>query len=181
MLPTGKLFVRVYVLIDDLIAAGAIVIPPRWGPDPKCGDAELLTTATVRHLLGRRSEAGCLAGVARDWPGSPGTGRGRPGLAGVARDWPHLFPRLARQSQAIVPAAVNERDVAEDLLEAGPPPREKGNRYLASITGETAVAAAVRQGLQRRRLRPRADRPRHRGAIPGLRGARARCGNRRRG
>jgi hypothetical protein len=123
MLPTGELFVRVYVLIDDLIAAGAIVIPPRWGPDPKCGDAELLTTAMVRHLLGRRSEAGCLAGVARDWP--------------------HLFPRLPHQSQAIVPAAVNERDVAEDLLEAGPPPREKGNRYLASITGETAVAAAV--------------------------------------
>ena len=31
MLPTEELSVHVYVLIDDLIAAGAIVIPPRPG------------------------------------------------------------------------------------------------------------------------------------------------------
>ena len=80
MLPTEELFVHVYVVIDDLIAAGAIVIPARPGPDPACSDAELLTIAMVRHLLGRRSEAGFLAEVARDWP--------------------RLFPRLPHQSEA---------------------------------------------------------------------------------
>ena len=216
MLPTEELFVHVYVLIDDLIAAGAIVIPPRPGPDPACSDAELLTIAMVRHLLGRRSEAGFLAEVARDWP--------------------HLFPRLPHQSQAnrrirwlwgafeqvraalaarlpeddcqqidtsalpvkhtsrvrgpdgwtgpnslharfgrdaahaewfygfrlaiktdlgsrivrawsIVPAAVNERDVAQDLLEAGPPPRDllcdKGFNGAAFAAGQAARGTAV--------------------------------------
>jgi hypothetical protein len=50
------------------------------GPAPACSDAELLTIALVRHLLGRRSEARFLAEVARGWG--------------------HLFPRLPRQSQA---------------------------------------------------------------------------------
>jgi hypothetical protein len=67
MLPTEDLFVYVYVLIDDLMAAGIIAIPPRPGPAPACSDAELLAIAQVRHLLGRRSEAGFLAEVARDW------------------------------------------------------------------------------------------------------------------
>jgi hypothetical protein len=80
MLPTEDLFVYVYVLIDDLIAAGAIAIPARPGPAPGCSDAELLTIALVRHLLGRRSEAGFLAEVAHNWSG--------------------LFPRLPHQSEA---------------------------------------------------------------------------------
>lgn len=67
MLPTEDLFVYVYVLVDDAIAARAIDIPARPGPAPACSDAELLTLALVRHLLGRRSEAGFLAEVARDW------------------------------------------------------------------------------------------------------------------
>ena len=67
MLPTEDLFVYVYVLIDDLITAGVVAIPPRPGPVPACSDAELLALALVRHLLGRRSEAGFLAEVARDW------------------------------------------------------------------------------------------------------------------
>jgi Transposase DDE domain len=79
MLPTEDLFVYVYVLVDDAITAGAIDIPGRPGPAPACSDAELLTIALVRHLLGRHSEAGFLAEVARDWG--------------------HLFPRLPRQSQ----------------------------------------------------------------------------------
>ncbi len=66
MLPTEDLFVYVYVLIDDLVTAGAIAIPPRPGPVPACSDAELLTIALVRHLLGRRSESGFLAELARD-------------------------------------------------------------------------------------------------------------------
>lgn len=80
MLPAEDLFVYVYVLIDDAIAAGDIAIPPWPGPAPACSDAELLTIALVRHLLVRRSEAGFVAEVARDWP--------------------HLFPALPHQSEA---------------------------------------------------------------------------------
>ena len=67
MLPAEDLLTCVYVLVDDLITARAIVIPPRPGSAPACRDAELLAIALVRHLLGRRSEAGFLAEVARDW------------------------------------------------------------------------------------------------------------------
>jgi hypothetical protein len=80
MLPTEELFVYVYVLIHDLVLSGAIQVPRRPGPAPACTDAELLTIAQVRHLLGRRSESAFLAEVARDWG--------------------HLFPRLPRQSEA---------------------------------------------------------------------------------
>ena len=80
MLPTEDLFVYVYVLVDDAIGSRAIAIPARPGPAPACTDAELLAIALVRHLLGRRSEAGFLAEVTRDWA--------------------HLFPRLPHQSEA---------------------------------------------------------------------------------
>ena len=50
MLPTEELFVHVYVLVDDAIAAGQVTIPARPGPTPACSDAELLTIALVRHL-----------------------------------------------------------------------------------------------------------------------------------
>ena len=80
MLPTEDLFVYLYALIDDAIKAGTIAVPPRPGPAPACTDAELLAIAMARHLLGRRSEAGFLAEVARDW--------GR------------LFPLLPHQSEA---------------------------------------------------------------------------------
>jgi len=83
MLPTEDLFVYVYLLIDDLVTARIIAIPHRPGPAPACSDAELLAIALVRHLLGRRSEAGFLAEVARDWP----------------RLFPHL-PHLPHQSAA---------------------------------------------------------------------------------
>src|SRR5450755_4822934 len=80
MLPTEDLFACVYVLIDDLVTAQIIAIPRRPGPAPGCSDAELLAITQVRHLLGRRSEAGFLAEVARDWG--------------------HLFPHLPHQSEA---------------------------------------------------------------------------------
>ena len=67
MLPTEDLFVYVYVLVQDLMLAGYIAVPPRPGPRPACSDGELLAIAVVRHLLGRRSESGFLAEVARDW------------------------------------------------------------------------------------------------------------------
>ena len=80
MMPLADLFVHVYVLIDEALTGGAVEIPPRPGPAPACTDAELLTIATVRHLLGRPSEAGFLEEVRRDWG--------------------HYFPRLPHQSEA---------------------------------------------------------------------------------
>jgi hypothetical protein len=68
MLATELLFVYVYCLIDDAIKAGVLSIPRRPGPAPACTDAELLTIAVVRHLLGRRSENGFLTEIRRDWP-----------------------------------------------------------------------------------------------------------------
>ena len=194
MLPTEDLFVYVYVLIHDLMLARAVVVPGRPGPSPACSDAELLTIAVVRHLPGRRSEAGFLAEVARDWrhlfPVLPcqseanrrtrwlwgafeqlrsvlaarlpedgcqqvdtsalpvrhpsrvrgpdqWTGPGNDLAARSGRDaaragWFYGF-RLAVKADlgrrvvrawSIVPAAVSEREVAIDLLEAGPTPRD---------------------------------------------------------
>jgi hypothetical protein len=214
MLPTEDLFVHVYVLVDDAIAAGEVTIPARPGPTPACSDAELLTIALVRHLLGRRSEAGFVAEVARDWaqlfPGLPHQSeanrrirwlwaafeqlraalaagcpvddcaqidttalpvkhpsrvRGPDGWVGpnelVARfgrdgahgEWFYGF-RLAVQADlgsrlvrawSIVPAAVNERDVAADLLQVGPPPRDvlldKG------FAGRAFAAACAARGI----------------------------------
>src|SRR5947208_11481917 len=68
MLATELLFVYIYCLVDDAIKAGALLIPRRPGPAPTCTDAELLTIALVRHLLGRRSENGILAEIPRDSP-----------------------------------------------------------------------------------------------------------------
>jgi hypothetical protein len=216
MLPTEDLFVYVYVLIHDLISDSAIAIPPRPGPAPYCSDAELLTIAMVRHLLGRRSEAGFLAEVAGDWSHlfprlphqceanrrirwlrgafeqiritlaarlpeddcqqvdtsalpvrhasrvrGPDSWTGPDGLhARFGRDAAHaewfygfrlaiktdLGSRVVR-AWAIVPAAVNERDVGNDLLETGPPPRDlladKGFSGKAFTAGQAARGTAV--------------------------------------
>jgi hypothetical protein len=213
MLPTEDLFVYVYTLIDDAIKARAVAIPPRPGPSPACSDAELLAIAMVRHLPGRRSEAGFLAEVARDWghlfPVLPHQSEfnrrtrwlrgafeqvrvllaarlpeddcqqidtsaipvrhasrvrgpdGRTGPNGLAarfgRDAAHAEwscgfrlaiktgpgARIVR-ARSIIPAAVNERDVARDLLEAGPPPRD----LLADkgFNGKTFAAAQAARG-----------------------------------
>jgi Transposase DDE domain len=216
MLPTEDLFVYVYFLIDDLIIAGAIAIPPRPGPAPGCSDAELLTIAMVRHLLGRRSEAGFLAEVARDWSHlfprlphqteanrrtrwlwgafeqfraalaarlpeddcqqidtsalpvkhasrvrgpdgwtGPGCLHARFGRDAAHAEWFYGF-RLAIKTDlgsrivrawSIVPAAVSERDVGNDLLEAGPPPRDlladKGFNGKAFAAGQAIRGTAV--------------------------------------
>jgi Transposase DDE domain len=217
MLPTEDLFVYVYVLVDDAIGSRAIAIPPRPGPVPACSDAELLAIALVRHLLGRRSEAGFLAEVARDWarlfPRLPHqseanrrirwlwgafeqlramlaarlpeddcqqagttalpvkhcsrvrgpdqwTGPGNDLAARFGRDAAHaewfygfrlaiktdLGSRIVR-AWSIVPAAVNEREVAVDLLEAGPAPPDlladkgfNGKAFAAQLAAQgTAV------------------------------------------
>jgi hypothetical protein len=78
MMPVVELFVQVYVLVDDALKAGTVAIPPRPGPAPACSDAEVLTVAIVRHVLGRPSERGFPAEVRREWPG--------------------LFPHLPHQS-----------------------------------------------------------------------------------
>jgi Transposase DDE domain len=216
MLPTEDLFVYVYIVVDDAVSAGAIAIPSRPGPAPACSDGELLSIALVRHLLGRRSEAGFLAEVARDWAHlfpvlphqsefnrrirwlwgafeqlramlaaalpeddcqqvdtsalpvkhtsrvrGPDGWTGPDGLAArFGRDAAHsewfygfrlairadLGSRVVR-AWGIVPAAVNERDVAEDLLETGPPPRDllvdKGFSGAAFAAGQAARGTAV--------------------------------------
>ena len=217
MLPTEDLFVYVYVLVDDAISARAVAIAARPGPPPACSDAELLTIALVRHLLGRRSEAGFLAEVARDWahlfPQLPHQSqanrrirwlwgafeqlramlaarlpaddcqqvdttalpvkhtsrvRGADGWTGPGNDLAARFGRDAAHAEwfygfrlaikadlgsrvirtwAIVPAAVNERQVAGDLLQAGPPPRDlladKGFNGTAFAAQQAARGTAV--------------------------------------
>jgi Transposase DDE domain len=213
MLPTEDLFVYVYVLVDDAIRSGAIAIAARPGPAPGCSDAELLAIAVVRHLLGRRSEAGFLAEVARDWahlfprlPHQSGANRwirwlwgafeqlramlaarlpedgcqqidtsalpvkhtsrvrGSDGWTGPGNDLAARFGRDAAHAEwfygfrlaiktdlgsravrawGIVPAAAGERDVADDLLAAGPPPRD-----LLLDKGFTGAAFAARQAAR---------------------------------
>ena len=213
MLSTEDLFVYVYVLVDDALRSGAIAIAARPGPAPGCSDAELLAIALVRHLLGRRSEAGFLAEVARDWahlfPRLPHQSeanrrirwlwgafeqlravlaarlpedscqqvdtsalpvkhtsrvRGSDGWAGLGNDLAARFGRDAAHAEwfygfrlairadlgsrvvrawGIVPAAVNERDVADDLLATGPPPRD-----LLLDKGFTGAAFAARQAAR---------------------------------
>lgn len=79
MMPLADLFVHVYVLVDDAIKAGVVAVPSRPGPRPAGTDAELLTIALLRHLLGRRSEAAFLEEVRRGWR--------------------HCFPRLPSRSE----------------------------------------------------------------------------------
>jgi hypothetical protein len=79
MVAVVELFVEVYVLVDDAVRDGAVAIPARPGPMPSGSDAEVLTVAIVRHLLGRRSERAFLVEIRDNW-----------------RD---LFPRLPHQSE----------------------------------------------------------------------------------
>jgi hypothetical protein len=227
MLPTEDLFVYVYVLVDDAISSGAIAVDARPGPAPACSDAELLAIALVRHLLGRRSEAGFLAEVARDWAhlfpvlphqseanrrirwlwgafeqlramlaaGLPEDDcqqvdtsalpvkhtsrvRGPDSWAGPGNDLAARFGRDAAHAEwfygfrlaiktdlgsrivrswAIVPAAVNEREVAVALLEAGPAPRDlladkgfNGAAFAAQLAAQgTAVLVPPTKGQRK--------------------------------
>jgi hypothetical protein len=79
MMPMADLFVHVYVLVADALAGQAVPLPRRPGQAPACSDAEVLTIALVRHLLGRPSE--------------------RAFLAEAGRDWRHYFPVLPAQSE----------------------------------------------------------------------------------
>jgi hypothetical protein len=217
MLPTEDLFVRVYVLIHDLMAVGAIAVPARPGPEPACSDAELLAITVVRHLLSRRSESAFLAEVARDWghlfpvlphqseanrrtrwlwgafeqfratlaarlPDDdcqqvdttalpvkhPSRVRGPDQWSGPGNDLAARFGRDAAHAEwfygfrlavrtdpgsrivrawGIVPAAVNEREIAASLLEAGPAPphllADKGFSGKAFAASQAARGTAV--------------------------------------
>src|SRR5919202_1678612 len=79
MVPLSELFVQVYVMVDDAVRSGVLAIPARPGPALACSDAEVLTLALVRHLLGRRSE--------------------RAFLAEVRQGWGHYFPHVPAQSE----------------------------------------------------------------------------------
>ena len=230
MLPTEELFVYVYVLIHDLILAGAVQIPRRPGPVPACTDAELLAIAEVRHLLGRRSESAFLAEVARDWGHlfpvlphqseanrrtrwlwgafeqlrailaarlpeddcqqvdtsalpvkHPSRVRGPDGWTGPGNDLAARFGRDAAHAEwfygfrlaiktdlgsrivrawSIVPAAVNEREVAVDLLEAGPAPPDlladkgfNGKAFAAQLATQ-GTAVLVPPGKDQRTSTP---------------------------
>jgi hypothetical protein len=230
MLPTEDLFVHVYVLVDDAVISRAIAIPARPGPAPACSDAELLAIALVRHLLGRRSEAGFLAEVRRDWahlfprlphqseanrrirwlwgafeqfraelagrlPADacqqvdtsalpvkhPSRVRGPDGWAGPGNDLAARFGRDGAHAEwfygfrlavktdlgsrvvrawGIVPAAVNERDVATGLLETGPPPADllvdKGfaGKAFAAIQAARGTAVLLPPAKGRRASMP---------------------------
>jgi len=78
-MPTLELLLHTYVLVDDALRSGAVVIPRRPGPVPACSDTEVLALALARHLLRRPSE--------------------RAFLEEVRADWSHLFPRLPHQSE----------------------------------------------------------------------------------
>jgi hypothetical protein len=235
MLPTEDLFVHLYVLVDDAIADGAVAIPPRPGPVPACSDAEVLTVALARHLLGRRSEAGWLAEVGRDWarlfprlPAQsefnrrtrwlwgafealrarlaarcpedpwqqidttalpvrhPSRVRGPDGwtgpaglAAGFGRDaahaeWFYGFRLAARtdlgsrivRGWGIVPAAVNEREVADDLLDGIRPPAGllldrgfTGRAFAARHAASGTAVVLAHSRAQRRRLSTAQRRP----------------------
>ena len=78
MLPTEDLFVYVYVLVHDLMAAGYIKVPPRpWPAGP----------AAMRNCWRSTRSGACSAGAARRRFGRGGPGPGR------------LFP-LPHQSEA---------------------------------------------------------------------------------
>jgi hypothetical protein len=67
MLPMADLLVHAFIFVDDAVTGGEVAVPRRPGPAPRCSDAEVLTVALVRHLLGRSSERAFLAELRRDW------------------------------------------------------------------------------------------------------------------
>src|SRR5260370_28169763 len=102
--PTEDLFVYVHRLHPDRMLVGAIAVPARPGPAAACRDADLLATALVRHLLGRRREAGFLAEVARGLeppvpaPSAPERGQPQDPLA-AGRVWQFRVTLAARQPE----------------------------------------------------------------------------------
>jgi Transposase DDE domain len=198
MLPTEDLFVHLYVLVDDAIRDGMVAIPPRPGPAPACTDAEVLAIALVRHLLARRSEAGWLAEVRRDWahlfPRLPAQSEycrrarwlwgafeqlrarlaARFGRDAAHAEWFYGF-RLAIRTDlgsrivrgwGIVPAAVNEREVADDLLDGIRPPAglllDRGFAGRVFAVGQAARGTQVvlaHSRVQRHRLSTAQRRP----------------------
>lgn len=76
-MPTEDVFILLLCLIDDWLVEHPL--PPRPGPRPACTDAEILTIALARALLGALSE--------------------RRFLRHLRADYGHLFPHLPAQSE----------------------------------------------------------------------------------
>ena len=129
MMPLGELFVHVYVLVDDAPADGTVGVPRRPGPPPACSEAEVLTIGLVRHLPGRPSERAVLAELRRD---------GR------------LVP-----AWEIVPAAVDERAVADDLLADASP---RGLLLDRGFLRRAGAAAYEQRGIRVLYAHGKADR-----------------------
>jgi hypothetical protein len=140
MLPTEDLFVYVYVLIHDLMRGGAIAVPRRPGP------AGLQRCRAAGHRGGAAPAGEAQRG------GLPGRGRHRDA---AHAEWFYGFRLAAKtdpgsrivRARSIVPAAVSERDVAGDLLDDGPAPRDlladKGFNGRAFAAAQAARGTAV--------------------------------------
>jgi hypothetical protein len=176
MLPTEDLFVYVYVLVDDAISDGAVAIAPLFPKLPHQSEANRRIRwlwgafEQLRTMLAARlPEDDCQqidtsalpAGHASRVRGPDGwTGPGNDLAARFGRDAAHaewfygfrlaiktdLASRMVR-AWGIVPAAAGEREVAEDLPRAGPPPRDllcdKGFTGRAFAAAQAARGTAV--------------------------------------
>lgn len=150
MLPTADLVAHVYALVDDALAGGVLGIPARPGPAPAGTDAQVLTIALVRHLLGRPGERGPLRGfpaeVRRDWGRGPL--RGFPVLPTrgelnrrVRWLWGAL-EKLRRRTRERVPG----RAVAAGRVAADARKREPTRRRRRSSTPAGCAAPTRRPG-----------------------------------
>ena len=130
MLATELLFVYVYCLIDDAIKAGVLSIPRRPGPAPACTDAELLTIAVARYLLGRRSESGFLAEIRRDWPGLFPHLPDQPEVNRRTRWLWGAFEQLRSAVRSTLSAGVISRRARKGARRAFPRGRRAGSRAV---------------------------------------------------
>ena len=231
MLPTEELFVYVYVLVHDLMLAGAIVVPRppgtrpglqrcraaghRGGPAPARPAQRVRVPGRGRPRLGApvpgaavpergqpphplavgRVRAAAGSSLAARLPEDdcqqvdtsalpvkhPSRVRGPDQWTGPGNDLAARFGRDAAHAEwfygfrlavktdlgsrivrawSIVPAAVSERDVAVDLLEAGPAPRDlladKGfsGRAFAAAQAARGTAVLVPPGKKQRAAMP---------------------------
>jgi Transposase DDE domain len=173
MLATELLFVYIYCLVDDAIKAGALLIPRRPGPAFEQLRAAWAATVPADPVQQIDTSAIPVKHPSRVRGPDGWTGPGNDLAARFGRDAAHaewfygfrlavktdLGSRIVR-AWAIVPAAVNERQVAEDLLKTGPAPRDlladKGfnGRAFAASQATRGTAVLVPPGKHQRAAMP---------------------------